>query len=139
MVIWSLFIARFNRVRSCAKVFQHCIEKKKYSEKQFDIYNRCITMTTYTLCTFQSLLYQDSSYRMKPLHSRYTSALQGINSASKKNWTTFTQHVVRIRKKNKTRHCCTLWIRPSHTLRIMTKERGAVTKMVCCFSTTLIW
>lgn len=31
MVIWSLFIARFNRVRSCTKVFQHCIEKKKHS------------------------------------------------------------------------------------------------------------
>lgn len=43
-------------VRSCTKVFQHCIKgrmkKNKQKGQNLYIYNKCITITTYTLCTY---------------------------------------------------------------------------------------
>lgn len=47
---------------------------------------------------------------MKPLRTRYTSALQGITVLTKiTGWTTFTQHNVRIHTKSKYSYetCCT--------------------------------
>lgn len=73
-------------VRSCTKVFQHCIKgrMKKNKKDKTCIFTINASLLPLIHYVHISLVYYDSSYRMKPLHALHFSST--VLSKEKRDW-----------------------------------------------------